>query len=59
MPFIHQATLSIWRNEFDINQFAYAKKDHSDIIKKTRTNNWYGEDMFTRFYLISDSENLN
>ena len=59
LPFIHQATLSIWENQFDINQFAYSKKNHSDIIKKTRSNNWYREDMFTRFYLISDTNKTN
>ena len=53
-PFIQQATISIW-DDFDaINSFAYKGKDHANIVKKTRQKKWYKEDLFSRFYLVSD-----
>ena len=56
-PFIQQATISIWENFSAINEFAYKQKDHAEIIKKTRNNNWYAEDLFSRFTVISNSTN--
>ncbi len=55
LPFIHQATISLWKNNDFINDFAYRNVDHVSVIKKTRQNNWYKEDLFSRFVLISDS----
>ena len=53
-PFIQQATISIW-DDFDaVNSFAYNGKDHANIVKKTRQKKWYKEDLFSRFYLVSD-----
>ena len=57
LPFIQQATISIWKNNNFINDFAYKEIDHAAIIKKTRKNNWYKEDLFSRFLLLSDSTN--
>ena len=54
-PFIQQATISIWDNFDSVNKFAYDNKSHSDIIKTTRQKKWYKEDLFSRFYLISDT----
>jgi len=55
-PFIQQATFSIWKSEESIFDFAYASGKHSEIIKKTKKNKWYKEDMFTRFKIISDTD---
>ena len=52
IPWIKQATFSIWDSLEDMNQFAYKMKDHSEVIKKTRSENWYAEDMFARFNII-------
>ena len=30
-------------------------KSHSDIVKITRQKKWYKEDLFSRFYLLSDN----
>ena len=57
IPFIQQATVSIWKDEQSINMFAYRNKNHSEIIKKTKKESWYKEDMFTRFELINDINN--
>ena len=53
-PFIQQATISIWDNFEAVNMFAYKNFQHAKIVKKTRQNKWYKEDLFSRFYLISD-----
>ena len=54
-PFIQQATVSIWDNFEFVNAFAYKGKAHADIVKKTRQMKWYKEDLFSRFYLVSDN----
>ena len=56
-PFIQQATISIWKNFNAVNEFAYKQKEHSEIIKETRSNNWYAEDLFSRFSVISNTNN--
>ena len=55
LPFIQQATFSIWDSEKHINSFAYKNADHKIIIDKTRKQQWYREDLFARFHIISDS----
>jgi len=49
MPYIKQATFSIWENKELMKQFAYQMKEHTTVIKKTRTENWYSEELFVRF----------
>ena len=55
LPFIQQATFSIWDSENDINNFAYKNINHKNIIDKTKSQKWYKEDLFVRFHLLSDS----
>ena len=57
-PFIQQATVSIWENFESVNAFAYESRAHADIVKKTRQMKWYKEDLFARFYLISDKTKI-
>ena len=49
MPYIKQATFSIWQNKESMKSFAYQMKEHTDVIVKTRKENWYSEEMFIRF----------
>lgn len=49
MPFIKQATFSIWQNKEYMKNFAYHAKDHQEVIVKTRKENWYSEELFIRF----------
>mgnify|MGYP003324015066 FL=1 len=58
-PFIQQATLSLWDSFDSVNNFAYSSKIHSDIIKKTRKQKWYSEDLFARFQVLSDTGFIN
>ena len=53
IPFLKQATLSVWKDESSMKEFAYRKKHHSEVIKKTRTQEWYSEELFARFKLVS------
>ena len=52
LPFIQQATFSIWENIDSVTDFAYKNKNHAEIVKKTRQRNWYKEDLFARFEII-------
>jgi heme-degrading monooxygenase HmoA len=52
-PLIEQATFSIWENEQAMKEYAYADI-HKEIIGKVKKENWYKEEMFSRFnYLKS------
>lgn len=49
IPFIKQATFSIWENKHSLKQFAYKRKEHTQVIKLTHEQQWYSEEMFVRF----------
>lgn len=51
LPWIKQATFSVWQSREDMMAFAYGMKEHKEVIQKTRKERWYSEDMFTRFRL--------
>ncbi len=57
-PLLKQATLSIWKNESSMKAFAYHKNQHAEVIKKTRQNKWYSEELFARFSLVGYSGEL-
>lgn len=52
IPWIKQATFSIWKSREDMKAFAYGMKEHVEVIKKTRQQKWYSEDMFVRFKIL-------
>ena len=49
IPWVKQATVSIWESKEDMKNFAYKMHSHAEVIKKTRQEKWYSEDMFVRF----------
>ena len=53
IPWVKQATFSIWESKEDMIKFAYQVKEHTDVILKTRSEKWYSEEMFTRFKIIA------
>ena len=58
VPFIKQATFSIWESKMHMKQFAYQMQEHTEVIRKTRKEDWYSEDMFVRFKIL-DSAGTN
>jgi heme-degrading monooxygenase HmoA len=55
IPWIKQATFSIWDSKEAMKAFAYGMREHSEVIQKTRQQKWYSEDMFTRFKIIDST----
>ncbi len=55
VPWKKQATFSVWESKEDMKAFAYATKEHADVIRRTRSQKWYSEDMFTRFTILYHS----
>ena len=53
LPFIQQATFSIWENLESVTNFAYKNVNHAEIVKKTRKRRWYKEDLFSRFEILN------
>ena len=48
LPIIEQATISIWESEQFMKDYAYSDKNHIEIIKKARKDDWYSEELFVR-----------
>ncbi len=48
-PVGQQSTFSIWNSLDDALTFAYKTKEHTNVIKRTRDEGWFSEEMFTRF----------
>jgi hypothetical protein len=52
VPFIKQATFSIWSSLDGMKNYAYKHSSHKDVIRKTRVGKWYAEEMFLRFKVL-------
>jgi hypothetical protein len=59
VPWLKQATFSIWESKDNMRQFAYKMKEHAEVVKKTHQEKWYSEDMFVRFKPLKSSGSLN
>lgn len=55
LPFIRQATFSLWESEQAMRQYAYQTSNHQQVIRKTRAQQWYWEELFARFRILSAS----
>jgi hypothetical protein len=58
VPWIKQATFSVWQSKESMRQFAYTMKAHQEVIVKTKKEKWYSEDMFVRFRIISSNGSI-
>ena len=43
------ATFSLWESRAAARDFAYSMPDHREVVRRTRAEDWYAEEMFARF----------
>ena len=43
------ATFSLWESLATARAFAYSMPDHVEVVRRTRAEDWYAEEMFARF----------
>lgn len=58
-PVYRQATFSVWESLEHVKAFAYKSPEHAEVIKKTRSEGWYSEELFARFKPIASFGTIN
>jgi len=53
------ATFSLWESRAAARDFAYKMPDHREVIRRTRDEDWYAEEMFARFEPYDSSGTWN
>lgn len=52
LPIVQQATFSIWESGAAMQNQAYKHASHSDVVRRTRSRDWYSEELFARFRIL-------
>ncbi len=52
LPVVRQATVSVWESQQAMQDYAYRSPKHKEVIRLTRQEDWYGEEMFARFRVL-------
>ena len=55
VPIVQMATFSLWKDFEAVKEFAYISEQHKEAIRKTRKNEWYREELFSRFHPYKSS----
>ena len=53
-----QGTFSVWQDGASLREFAYKGAAHARAIEATAEHNWYAEELFARFAVITESGTL-
>ncbi len=53
LPVIQQATVSLWTSGRAMEAYAYRSPFHAEVVKLTRQEGWYSEELFCRFGVVA------
>lgn len=59
VPYLRQATLSVWQSGRAMQRWAYGTPDHAEVIRRTREEGWYSEELFSRFRVVGTEGTLD
>ena len=59
LPVVRQATFSVWESAQAMQQYAYRDARHREVIILTKREQWYSEELFARFRVLSSIGTLD